>query len=131
MKVSLKILSLMLIPAIVMTMSATGAWMNADYAPVPPISLSDRMPPCHAPGAANLPGPPAPSSAPRLPASYQCCLTDHALAIVHASDCSRPPAQFTRVREQIEPSSTILLLSARELQTIVLSDPPGVTPLRI
>lgn len=134
MKFPLKILSLMLIPAVLLTIT-TGAWMNADYAPVPSTRLGDRVPPCHARGAAGLPVPPVhssvPPSVPRLPASYLCCLTDHAAAVVHAYDCSRPAAQFSRVPQQIEPASTILLLSAHELRTVVLSDPPGATPLRI
>jgi hypothetical protein len=131
MKLSLKILRLMLIPAVVMTMFTTGDWMNAHYASVPPISLSDRMPPCHAHGAASLPVSPVHSSTPRLPASYLCCLTDHAVAVVHASDCSRPAAQFTRMPQQIEAASTILFSSEHGLRMIALFDPPGATPLRI
>jgi hypothetical protein len=130
MKFAFKILSLMLIPAVVLAIT-TGAWMNAEYALVPPIPLSDRVPPCHAHGAASLPVSPLPSSAPHMPASYLCCLTDHAVAVVHASDCSRPPAQFTRVPPQSEPAPAILLLSEHDFRTTALSDPLGVTPLRI
>ncbi len=129
MKFAFKILSLMLIPAVVLAVT-TGAWMNAEYAFVRSIPLGDSMPPCHA-HAASVPVQPVRSSAPHGPANYQCCLTDHAVAVVHDSECSRPAVQFARVAPQIEPTTAILLVSAHELRTIVLSDPPGATPLRI
>lgn len=130
MKFAFKVLSLMLIPAFMLAMLGSGA-MNADYAPVSSIPLSDHMPPCHAHGAPSLPVPPVDSSPRRLPTSYQCCLTDHAAVVVHASEGSQPPGHFTRMRPQIEPASAILPLSEHALQTIVLSDQPGTTPLRI
>ncbi|MFY9904494.1 MAG: hypothetical protein WBX02_16220 [Terriglobales bacterium] len=131
MKFAFKILSLTLVPVVMLAMLTTGVWMDADHASVSSIPPSDRVPPCHAHGPAGLPVPPVHSSLPRLPASYQCCLTDHAAAVVHASDCSRSPVQFTRVFRQIEPASAILLSSWRDLRTIALFDPPGAIPLRI
>jgi hypothetical protein len=130
MKFAFKILSLMLILAVVLAIT-TGPSMNAEYAPVAPIPLRDRVPPCHAHGAVRLTVPPIHSSTPRSPASYLCCLTDHAVAVVHASDCSRPPVQFTRVPPQVESASTLWLLSEHDPRTIALNDPPGTTPLRI
>jgi hypothetical protein len=130
MKFALKTLGLMLIPVIVLAIT-TGTRMNADNTSVPSLPLGERLAPCHAHGAAHLPVPLVPSSTPRLPASYLCCLTDHAAAVVQASNCSRPAAQFTRVPPPVEPASAILLLSEHERQTIVFSDPPGRTPLRI
>ncbi len=131
MKYESKILGLLLIAALVMVTLTTRSFAvtaAADHAPS--AALDERPAGCHAHGGQSLPLSPLPHSPLPAPVSYQCCLTGHDAAVVPDSISPQPPAQCAAVHRQIEPLLTVYFLGDFEV-SMIPSDPPGITPLRI
>jgi len=135
MKCGSKILGLLLIAALGMSTLARGALTAPDHSSRSSAGLlaapGERPAGCHAHGGRSLPDSQLPPSAPPAPASRQCCLTGHDVAVVQASHHTPPSQPWTRVTVQIAPALTECFLSGPEVSMVLSADPPGLTPLRI
>jgi len=130
MKYAPKILGLLLIIAVVIAPSATGALAEAGHAAAPLAGLSDRPAACHMHADNTLPDSQLPHPPRPAPASYQCCLTGHNAAVVQTSFSPQPSAERVRVTEPIEHELTVSS-SGLEVPLVLSADPPGTAPLRI
>src|ERR1700733_9678339 len=132
MKFVFKILSLMLIPAILLAMPAAGAWANSDHASAPSTPLGERMARCHGQAGHRLPdSSPTNSSSPHSPVSYLCCITGPVVAAVHAFASLQSPTQSFGIPRRVESFRTELAWNWLEVRTIAFADPPCLTSLRI
>ena len=135
MKFTREILGLVLIAALVTAMLATGPLIAAHPASGssagPLAAPSERPAVCHAHGGQGLPGSRLPRSPHPAPASYQCCVTGHDVAVVPPSYHTPPSQPWTRVTLQIAPVRTKCFCNGPEVSMVLSADPPGVAPLRI
>jgi hypothetical protein len=142
--ISSKILGLLLTAALTITPLATIAFAAADHLSASPreqsAAPSETSSGCHAHASAPLthsplshsPLPRSPLSTPiPTPMSYQCCLTGHDVAVVQASQSSRPLTECARLTVRIEPLLAECLVGAFEFTAAVSSDLPDTTQLRI
>lgn len=141
MKFAREILGLLLIAALVIV---TGAGAQADRASASPTQPSpgraspekrlaapaERLAGCHAHGGTSPNVPPTHSSPP-APASHQCCLTGHDMAVVQDSFQMPPSQQWTRAALHIEPALDRSSFDRLEPSMVLSADPPCMTPLRI
>ena len=127
-------LGLLLTAALVAATSATGPLTAANQASGSSAGLltapRERPAGCHAHGGNSLPDSRLPQSPP-APASYQCCLTDHDVAVVQASFHTPPSQHLTQSTRQIMPALTACSYNRSKVSRVLPADPPGITPLRI
>jgi len=135
MKCGSRTLGLLLTAALVMATWATGALTAADLAsrslaglPAPPVEHPTG---CHAHGGKSLPDSQLPHSPRPAPASHQCCLTGHDVAMVQPSHPTPPSRQWTQVAVQIMAALTECSYEESDVSMVLAADPPGMTPLRI
>jgi len=91
---------------------------------------------CHMHGGktllqSQLPQSQLPRSPLPMPVSYQCCLTGHDAALVQIPYQTQLSVPNSQVRVQIEPVLTASAFDRLEGSTVISTDPPGTTPLRI
>jgi hypothetical protein len=133
MKVAPKILGLLVIAALVLSMSAE-ARAKADQASAfstPPLAASTERPAgCHAHGG-SIPSAPPTHSVPPAPASHRCCLTGHDAALIPLSYRTPPCHPVIRVTLQIRPALTECSFNGLDVSKVLIPDSPGITPLRI
>jgi hypothetical protein len=66
-----------------------------------------------------------------MPVSYQCCLTGHDAALLQAPYQTQFSVQSVQARVEVEPALTVSAFESSEAATVISTDPPGKTPLRI
>jgi hypothetical protein len=136
MKFGAKITGLLLILAMPMASLATGASaLPAERASAPSAIQGTGSPEhpavCHAHGGKTLPQSELPRSPLPKPTSYQCCLTGHNAALVQAPYQTQLLVQSSHLKAQIEAVLTTSPFDSLESFTVISTDPPGKTPLRI
>lgn len=135
MNIGSTILGFLLIATLVMATLASGALTAADHASGSSGGLlaapGERPAGCHAHGGKNLSGSQLPHSSPSPPASHECCLTGHDVAVVQASHYTPPSHPWRRATLQIAPVLTECFFRGSEVSMVLSADPPGITPLRI
>src|SRR5258708_9984835 len=87
--------------------------------------LTVQARPVESPGGCHQHGGKTPS-----PASYQCCLTGHNVAILQSSHAAEP-FHFTQSEPAGEDSSSVFSAVPSDQISVPAAGPPGSSPLRI
>ena len=130
-----EILGLLLIAALGMATLAPGPLTAASHASRASTGLlagpRERPAGCHAHGGKSLPDSRLPQSPQPAPASYQCCLTGHDVAVVQSTHFPQPSGQGTRLALRVEPALCSFSVTDLKVAMVLTTDPPGSPPLRI
>jgi hypothetical protein len=123
-----RVLGIFLAAALVVaaTASNTSALSHVPQASTTSSGANNHLAGCHddAPPASH----PNPLPA---PVKYQCCITGHEAAVLHASDLPWPVTECAHFVEQSDPCA--LPSFSKHFETVLLlsADPPLQSPLRI
>ncbi|MGA6986976.1 MAG: hypothetical protein WBZ01_13055 [Terriglobales bacterium] len=127
MKYGRKILGLLLTVALATATLATDAGAAADQTAS---AYGQSAAGCHGYSDKSFPDSQNSRSPRPAPVSYQCCLTGHDAAAVRASLVPQPSGQITHLALRVAPA-WYFLSGDLKVATVLSSDPPGSSPLRI